>query len=181
MMALPPDKLEPPAGNGAAELQAWLVQYGPALRQYFRRRASAAEAEDLVQEVFMRLLARADGQAIENVERYLFRIANNVLISRHRHDSTQVWKIDENSVDPLERTEDISPERVLIGKQTLVALAVAIRDLPPVTREIFVCHRFEDMTYLAIARRMGVSVKAIEKRMQRALMHINEQMGRGNG
>jgi len=181
MMALPPDRLEPPAGSGASELQAWLEQYGPALRQYFRRRAGAAEAEDLVQEVFVRLLARAQGERIENVERYVFRIANNVLISRHRHDSTQVWKIDEDSIDPLERTEDISPERVLIGKQTLVALAVAIQEMPPRTREIFVCHRFEDMTYVAIARRLGLSVKAVEKRMQRALMHINEKMGRGNG
>lgn len=181
MMALPPGKLDPAAHIEAAELKAWLVQYGPALRRYFGRRAGAAEAEDLVQEVFMRLLARADGQAIDNVERYIFRIANNVLISRHRHDLTQLWKIEEDSIDTLERTEDISPERVLIGKQTLVALAVAIHELPPVTREIFVCHRFEDMTYMAIARRMGVSVKAIEKRMQRALMQINDRMGRGNG
>ena len=180
MMALPPDKLDPAAHTDAAELKAWLVQYGPALRQYFRRRAGAAEAEDLVQEVFARLLARTEGQAIENVERYLFRVANNVLISRHRHDTTQVWKIDEDSVDALERTEDISPERVLIGKQTLVALAVAIAELPPVPREIFVYQRFEDMTYAAIARRMQLSVKAIEKRMQRALMHINDKMGRGN-
>ena len=145
MMALPPDKLDPAAHTDAAELKAWLVQYGPALRQYFRRRAGAAEAEDLVQEVFAKLLARTEGQAIENVERYLFRVANNVLISRHRHDTTQVWKIDEDSVDALERTEDISPERVLIGKQTLVALAVAIAELPPVTREIFAdAHQRQD-------------------------------------
>lgn len=173
--------LPPAGGRDAPQVKAWLEQYGPALRRYFRRRASVAEAEDLVQEVFVKLLARTEGEPIENVERYLFRVANNVLISRHRHDATQVWKIDEEAEGPLERTEDISPERVLIGKQTLVALAVVIGDLPPVTREIFVCHRFEDMTYAAIARRMGLSVKAIEKRMQKALMHINERMGRGHG
>ena len=164
-----------PAADG--EVRGWLAQYGPALRRYFRRRAGAAEAEDLVQEVFVRLVARSGGEAVADVERYLFRIANNVLISRHRHDTALVRRADDAAHEPLDKADEISPERALIGKQALSALAVAVRDLPPRTREAFVYHRFEEMTYAAIAERMGISASGVEKLIQRAMEHILGKMG----
>ena len=164
-----------PAAEG--EVRAWLAQYGPALRRYFRRRAGAAEAEDLVQEVFIRLVARTRGEAVEDVERYLFRIANNVLISRHRHDTALVRRADDAALEPLDKADEISPERALIGKQALSALALAVQDLPPRTREAFVYHRFEEMTYAAIAERMSISASGVEKHIQRAMEHILTRMG----
>jgi RNA polymerase sigma factor (sigma-70 family) len=158
------------------EVRGWLQQYGPALRRYFRRRAGAAEAEDLVQEVFVRLVARTRGAAVEDVERYLFRIANNVLISRHRHDTALVRRADDTG-EPLDKADEISPERALIGKQALSALAVAVQGLPPRTREAFVYHRFEEMTYAAIAERMNISASGVEKHIQRAMEHILTRMG----
>lgn len=163
-----------PAASG--EVRRWLEQYGPALRRYFRRRAGAAEAEDLVQEVFIRLVARSQGEAVEDVERYLFRIANNVLISRHRHDTALVRKADD-AHEPFDKADEISPERALIGKQALSQLASAVQALPPRTREAFVYHRFEEMTYAAIAARMGISASGVEKLIQRAMEHILCRMG----
>ena len=61
------------------DLRAWMVLYGPALRRYFLKKASASEAEDLVQDVFLAMQSRGAGAAIENVEGYLFRTAANVL------------------------------------------------------------------------------------------------------
>jgi len=159
------------------EVRGWLAQYGPALRRYFRRRAGAVEAEDLVQEVFVRLVARSRGEAVEDVERYLFRIANNVLISRHRHASALVRRADEAPLEPADAADEISPERALIGKQALSALALAVRDLPPRTREAFVYHRFEELTYAAIAERMSISASGVEKHIQRAMEHILMKMG----
>lgn len=170
----------PPRGQGLAgqgEVRAWLAQYGPALRRYFRRRAGAAEAEDLVQEVFVRLAARSRGEAVEDVERYLFRIANNVLISRHRRDTALVRRAAEGALEPYDSADEISPERALIGKQALSALAHVVRDLPPRTREAFVYHRFEELTYAAIAERMQISPSGVEKHIQRAMEHILTRMG----
>ena len=174
MTPTPAQPGQEPAAEG--EVRAWLAQYGPALRRYFRRRAGAAEAEDLVQEVFIRLVARTRGEAVEDVERYLFRIANNVLISRHRHDTALVRKADDTALDPFDRADEISPERALIGKQALSALAVAVQGLPPRTREAFVYHRFEEMTYAAIATRMGVSVSAVEQLISRASERLTAAM-----
>ena len=65
------------------DLRAWMVLYGPALRRYFLKKASASEAEDLVQDVFLAMQSRGAGAAIENVEGYLFRTAANVLARRY--------------------------------------------------------------------------------------------------
>ncbi|MBN9318891.1 MAG: hypothetical protein J0I28_04290, partial [Caulobacterales bacterium] len=60
----------------------------PALRRYFRRRAAAHEVEDLVQEVFIRLQSRRSEEAVEDMDRYVFVVAANVLMRRYRNGGT---------------------------------------------------------------------------------------------
>lgn len=172
----PNSRAEPTADGPDAS--SWMDLYGAALRRYFRKRASVAEAEDLVQDVFVRLQRRAKAEAIIDVERYLFRIANNVLADRRRAEMLLSRRLDEAYDIIFEQADDISPERVLIAKQTLSQLRDAIHELPPRTREAFTLHRFEEMTYPAIAKAMSISVGVVEKHMSRAIGHINMKMGR---
>ena len=73
----------PPADPAhAQELHAWMVRYGPALRRYFQKRVGHAEAEDLVQDVFVAMQVRGGVEDVEHQNRYLFRIAANVLARR---------------------------------------------------------------------------------------------------
>ena len=154
------------------DLQAWMVLYGPALRRYFQKKASAAEAEDLVQDVFLAMQSRGAGAQIENVEGYLFRIAANVLARRRARPSWD-WRVGRRSLDDLpDLVEDVSPERTLIGKQAIEQLVVVLRELPPRASEAFLLNRFEEMTYAAVAAHMGISVKAVEKHIKRALARI---------
>ncbi len=178
-MAQPPNPSpnEPPALR-EEDLRAWMIEYGPALRRFFERRVGAGEAEDLVQDVFLHLQARAVGGAVENVERYLFRIANNVLVSRHRHLAAKGRALEEALHEALEPVETISSERVLIGRQEVARAIAAMKDLPPRTREAFIFHRFNEMTYPAIARRMGISVSAVGQLIARALEKLTEETGR---
>ena len=60
------------------DLAVWMAEYGPGLKRYFTRRAGADQADDLVQEVFLRLRARSGDDPVDNVEGYLFRVARNV-------------------------------------------------------------------------------------------------------
>jgi len=173
-MASPPER--PPEPAPQSEIAAWMVTFGPGLRRYFHKRAGGAEAEDLVQEVFVRLHARAGGGQVENVERYLFAIANNVLVSRHRHDAARVVSRQGPLTEALQPVEDVTPERVLIGKQEYQRMIVALRKLPPRAREAFIFHRFEEMSHPAIARRMGISVVAVRKLIARAMERIAEIM-----
>jgi RNA polymerase sigma factor (sigma-70 family) len=171
-MAPPSDPHAQGAAFPADDVGAWMAEYGPALRRFFSKRVGASDADDLVQEVFLRLQARAAGDPVENVERYLFRIANNVLVDRHRHEASHAMAY----VDPLDAafdiTDEVSPERVLMARQSLGQLSLALRELPPRTREAFIFHRFEEMTYPVIARRMGISVTGVEKLIKRALAQL---------
>lgn len=158
------------------DLHAWAVQYGPALRRYFLRRAGGADVDDLVQEVFLMLQARGATSAIENVEGYLFRTAANVLGQRYRR-SSWPWGRQEDVEQVESLADDLSPERILIGKQALDTMMKALRDLPPRSAQAFILYRFEHLPQDEIARRMGVSVKAVEALLQRALQRLFDQVG----
>jgi RNA polymerase sigma factor (sigma-70 family) len=159
-------------GEADARLRGWIEQYGPALRRHFHKRGAGADAEDLTQEVFLRLQTGAERASIDNVEGYIFRIANNVLISRYRHDLVEGRPYREAMPDDLEGPEQLSPERILLGRERWIRFVAGLQALPPRAREAFLLHRFEEMTYAAIARRMGISVSAVEKLISRALQQL---------
>ena len=173
-MALKPT---PPAATASRseELGAWMTQYGPALRSYFSKRTSPADVDDLVQDVFLRLQMRASAEPVENVQGYLFRVAANVLVDRRRQDTAHGW----NRAAPLDEAhdpiEELSPERTLIGKQDFTQLVLAISRLPPRMRAAFMFHRFEQMTYPAIARRMGNSPDAVKQLIRKAFQRLAQE------
>ncbi len=163
------------AGADAA-LGDWMAEYGPGLRRYFARRAGTEEAEDLVPEVFLRLQARASDDPVDNIEGYLFRVARNVLISRYRTKGFNSLAEREAWSDEIGGADELSPERILIGRQEYDRLVTAIFDLPPRARAAFLFHRFENMTYQAIAERMGIAKRSVKELMQRAVDRLAEEM-----
>ena len=154
----------------AEELGAWMAQYGPGLRRFFRRRVGPAEAEDMVQDVFLAMSAR-QGDPVDNVEGYLFRIAANLIAKRHGREASRAA-----FEALLDAPEGFTPERILMSRQEAGQVLAAIKGLPPRTREAFIFHRFEEMSHPAIARRMGISVVAVRKLIARAMQRIAEIM-----
>jgi RNA polymerase sigma factor (sigma-70 family) len=160
-----------------ANMDAWMVEFGPGLRRYFSKRAGAADADDLVQEVFLSLQARANAEdEVHNVQRYLFTIANRVLVNRYRRASARGGLYQPTLTEALAPSDEISPERILIGKQEFERMIVALQKLPPRAREAFIFHRFEELGYAAIGRRMGISVIAVRKLIGRAAERIAQVM-----
>ena len=163
----------PPLRLRAEELGVWMAQYGPGLRRFFRRRVGPAEAEDMVQDVFLAMSAR-QGDPVDNVEGYLFRIATNLIARRHGREALRP------AIEAMvEAQEGFSPERILMSKQEAAQVLGAIRNLPPRTREAFIFHRFEEMTYPEIARRLGVSVSAVKQLIARAIRQVSLDRRRG--
>ena len=152
------------------EVRRWAQQYGPALRRYFQKKAGAAEADDLVQTVFLNIQSRGATAEIENVEGYLFRTAANVLARRLGRDA---WKGDP-LIEALEPRDDLSPERALIAREQLERVIEALKTLPPRTRQAFILHRFEEMTYVSIARQMGITTISVGKLIKRALRKLGD-------
>ena len=165
----PPNR--PEEARSDRRMAVWMAEYGPALRRYFGRSVGAGEAEDLVQEVFLAMQVRGQHETVENASGYLFRIAANLLAKRRQREPWH-WDRHAGLEGAYEPREEISPERTLIAKQTAAGVLEALKALPPRTAEAFLLHRFEEMTYAAIAAHMGVSVKAVEALIARAMKRV---------
>ncbi|WP_172448493.1 RNA polymerase sigma factor [Caulobacter mirabilis] len=160
--------MDDPGSDMDRTMQAWLVDYGPALRRYFEKRASPAEAEDMVQDVFLSLQIRGGVAGIQHARGYLFQVARSVLAHR-RYNYPALGR----PLTPAEASiEELSPERILMGKESLDRLMLALESLPPRSREALLLHRFEEATYASVARRMGITVSAVERLITRALKQL---------
>ncbi len=179
MPALSGYVLTMPQPHQDRDLETWITAYGPALRRFFRRRVQEADVDDLVQDVFLRLQTAQFGAPIDNVERYLFATARNVLISRYRKLASRSAMLEDEWKDGIEVADQLSPERIAIGQQEYRRVINAILGLPPRAREAFELHRFENLTYQAIAHRMGISKDSVKELMHRALVRLAEQMEDG--
>jgi len=155
---------------------AALYQYEPMLRRYFARRIRRDDVDDMVQEVFLRMQSHLP--AIDHIDRYLFRVASNVLTDRLRHADSRKETLHEHLQEVHHPVDERSPERLALTQETLDRVAQAIGRLPERTRDIFALHRFKDMTCGDIATLMGVSASAIEKHIIKALVALNDEMGR---
>lgn len=178
MASSPKQPVGVPAADPGAwdeQLCAWMTQYGPGLRRFLTKRVSASEADDLVQEVFLALRARSSASDIENVEGYLFKTAVSVL-ARQRRRKTWQW----GQQEPLDEAEDlrdeVSPERIALGRDGVRRIVEALKSVPPRSAEAFFLSRFEQLTNEEVARRMGVSVKAVEELMRRAMRQVTARL-----
>jgi RNA polymerase sigma factor (sigma-70 family) len=162
------------------DLEALCARYSPPLLTYFRKRVrSHDEAEDLVQELFCRFASKSDDFTMDNPEAYIFQTAANLLRDRARRAKVRTLAVQEIGHDTQNRVEEISPERVLEGRQRVEQLRNALYELPERTRVIFLLHRFEEFKYSEIAARLGISTSSVEKHMMSAIRHLTTKVARG--
>lgn len=146
------------------------------LEQFFvRRLGRGPEVEDLVQEVFERLLRQKRLEGVDRLDGYVFTVAANLLRDRARKHSAQGGRsVTLDSVPDL--SDNITPERVLIGKDAVNRFLAAIAELPERTRTVLMLRRFEGLEFKAIAQQLGISVSATEKHMLRAMDELSRRL-----
>jgi RNA polymerase sigma factor (sigma-70 family) len=158
-------------------LRGMSSRYRHPLIAYFQRRVrSREEAEDLTQEVFLRLSRRLDVEQVDNPEAFLFRTAVNLLRDRSRRGKTAASHLDEMAYRGA-AVEELSPERVVEGRQSLASVLRALDELDERTRDAFILHRLEGMRHAEIAALYGVSVSSVEKYIIKALAHLAQRAG----
>lgn len=141
----------------------------PTVRRYLTRRVASTEVDDLVQDVAIRLHSRRTTDAIANPAAYLFQVAHSVVTDHARRNQVRHRSAHLTLEEDHHPVEVCSPERVLQGKEDLARLVAAIGELPDRTKQAFVLHRFEEMSYAAIAGHLGISVSAVEKHIMKAI------------
>jgi len=131
----------------------------------------SAQSADLCQEAFIRLWKNCSKVTAEKTKSFLFTVANNLVIDEFRKAKTQL-KLRAAQLGKVENKDGQYHMELEEFKEKLEA---AINSMSPASKEVFLLHRFSDMTYKEIAKQLEISQKAVEKRMTKALKHLAEQ------
>ena len=154
-------------------LERLSARYRGPLRRFFERRLKASpDPEDLVQEVFIRLIRQEHIGDVHNLDGYVFQVAANVLRDHAKRWSIRREEANHAALDSDTLEGGFSPERVLSGQESLERLIGALYELPPKTQAIFTLYHFEGVTQVDIARRLNMPVSTVEKHMSRANRHL---------
>lgn len=156
------------------------AQYGRRLRRFLTLRLrNPADAPDLAQEVFLRLL-RVDRQdAIRSPEAYLFTVASHVI---HQHTLSQnavptTVDIDE-TFEELQLIAADDPQRQSDARQRVETLQAVLDELPPKMAAALVLHRALGLSIEEIGKKLGVARPTAKKYLARALIHCRERQQR---
>ncbi|MBL7942412.1 MAG: sigma-70 family RNA polymerase sigma factor, partial [Flavobacteriales bacterium] len=139
----------------------------------YYRCGDAGLAEDLAQDAFVKLWENRNRIERRTVKAYLYTIAHNLMVNQLKRNQLK-FRL-KNSA-PADRDFD-TPEKLAQEEEYHLYLQQVISDLPEGGREVFLMSRLEDLTYQEIADRLGLSVKAIEKRMTRVLKILRDKLG----
>lgn len=146
------------------------ARFGRALQRFFIRRGLArGDAEDLAQEVFLRLVQQRDDAALQDPKAFIFTIALNLMRDRARRGHIRALSLS-LCADELDLVcEDASPMDQLERNQRLSKALDALAGLKPATRRAFLLHRIEGMSHNDVARELVVSNSMVEKHIMKAI------------
>ena len=145
-------------------------KYFDNIRSYLYYKSSDIElSEDISQEVFLKLWENIDKIKPDTVKSYLYTIAGN-LFKNHYNRKKVEFKFTSN----LSESFAESPEFLLEFKEFDKLLQSALAKIPEKSRTVFLMSRIDKLTYKEIAERLKLSVKAVEKRMKKALEILHE-------
>lgn len=162
------EKLQPDAPMTLDVLHG---RYAAWLRARLIRRYGAQDAEDLLQEAWLRLAPYQGLAGVRHPKALLLKIASNLAADkfgrRRRRDlaagdtvAAQGWNIELPS-----QTDEIFAKQVVLG-------------LPQPLRDVFVLSRIKGLSNRQIAEQLGISAKTVEWRMTKALAHCAAQFRR---
>lgn len=140
--------------------------YFDSIRSYIYYRITDEDAaSDLAQDVFMRVWEKRADLEADRIKALLYKMASDVTISHYRKnavrtDYAQHMQLDEQDASPQEQAE---------FEELKEKYANVLAEMPEAQRITFLMSREEELKYSEIAERLGVSVKAVEKRMSAAL------------
>lgn len=150
-----------------------ITDYGRLRQRLARRLGSADFAGEVLHETWLRLgrtEEAASAAPVKNLSAYLYRIALNVATDQRRSER----RLASAEVDLLLRSavEELDPARVLEAQQELQILTMALQDLPQRRRAVFIASRLEGLPHKAIATRLGITVRVVDRELKAALDHF---------
>jgi RNA polymerase sigma factor (sigma-70 family) len=157
------------------------------LRNFIRRRVpDPRDAEDILQDVFYELVeANRLLMPIDHVTGWLFRVARNRITDLFRKKKPESFSDtglagdDEDEmlqIEDLLPSSDAGPEALYFRNLLLDELKLAVDELPPEQREVFVAHELEGRSFKQMSAENGVSVNTLLSRKRYAVLHLRERL-----
>ncbi len=156
------------------------------LSNFIRRRLpDPSEVEDIVQDVFYELVeANRLLMPIEHVTAWLFRVARNRITDFLRKKKADLFSdaavADEDGelmqVEDLLPSPDAGPDALYLRNLLLDEVEIALDELPPQQREVFIAHEFEGRSFKELSDESGVNVNTLLARKRYAVLHLRKRL-----
>ena len=162
----------------SALVALYLERRADLVRFFTLRLRSPAAAEDLVQDIYVRVAGLDDTADIQNPVGYLYRLGSNLMLDRLRGERRGAFRDGAwlEARRDLMGSQEVSPEpsaeTVVADRQRLARLVQALTELTPQTQRVFRMHKFEGMSHPQVAEALGISRSAVEKHVMAALKHL---------
>ena len=137
-------------------------------KSVFYRSGNADVATDIAQETFLKIWEKQNSIQPEKIKGLLFKIAGDLYISHYRKQKRSFEFFNNYIFD----TKSQSPEEEMAFEQLKDSYKNALEKMNEKQRTVFLLSRAENLKYAEIAEMLGISVKAVEKRMKNALEHL---------
>lgn len=146
------------------------------------RTRSMPQAEDLLQDLYLKVVAveaEADARAPAAL---LYKMAANLLVDHVRSAQRSArrdadWRRETRpSLGSEEVSGEPSADEAVIARERVRQLAEAVAALPPQMGRAFRLHKLEGLSQKETAQAMGVSVKMIEQHIQAAMRHLTQKL-----
>ena len=158
--------------------------YSKRLYGFIRGKVNSDEdAEDILQDIWYQLAGAADPDEIEQMSGWLFQVARNKIIDRHRKKKTEsiedyAFESDDGELllKSLLLEDGSDPESAYLKEFFWQELFAALEELPEKQRQVFVWNELEDITLQEIAERTGKKLKTIISRKGYAMKHLRRKL-----
>jgi RNA polymerase sigma-70 factor (ECF subfamily) len=170
--------------NDQEDLFGAYHEYRPnLLRLLVARAADPGVADDLLQELWVKLQQRPPGP-VHDAKSYLFRMAENLLIDRLRAQQRRMarerrWLDDAtNFAGSLDEQVDTATtaEQALLDREEISTLVSAIANLPGGARRAFELHKIQGLSHTEVALRLRISKSGVEKHMAVAMKYLRRAL-----
>lgn len=151
------------------------IYYAPLCKTVYNITHDTESAEDIVQDVFMKVWRRKDQIDLsQSIKSYLFRSSVNTALNYLEKNRRSI-SMEDAEPDHLQFSSNAT-EDDLRYQEVSLRIDQAVQSLPPKCRTVFALSRFEEMSYAEIADQLSISVKAVEKHMGKALKLMRQRL-----
>ena len=150
----------------------WEAFHTP-LQQFIRRRVSdEATAEDVLQDVFLKIHLHGEGlKDVKKLESWIYQITRNAIIDSYRGSRPTTTL---EAAEVLDLPEELPDDDVV--SELLPCVRAMVRSLPELDRQALVLTEYQGLTQKELSERLGLSFSGAKSRVQRAREKLKQQL-----